>query len=86
MTEAEAIQKIQVASQGALTEDDIKGLQGCTPNQLGAILKMYADLGGPPASKSFWIMVLDTIRQVPLSTWVQLAKDLAKVLGPLVLA
>jgi len=86
MTENDAIERIRDASQGTLTENDIRGLVGCTPQQLAAILKMYADLGGPVATPTFWEFALSLIKQVPTATWVQLAKDLASVIVTAALA
>jgi hypothetical protein len=86
MTENDAVERIRDASGGTLTENDIRGLVGCTPQQLAAILKMYADLGGPVATKTFWEFALDLIKQVPASTWVQLAKDLGSVIVTLAFA
>ena len=63
LTEDSAIIQIQAIA-GGLTADDIKGLSGCTPFQLIAILKAYQDDQIVPQI-STWDTIANILKQVP---------------------
>jgi hypothetical protein len=79
MKQSDAILEIKNLCLNSLTDDDILGLIGCTPNQLAWIIKGYQDQYMALKGRSIWDDIIRTLEKVP--EWVSSAENLKLALS-----
>ena len=81
MTKDQAIAAIRAVAGNSLTDEDVRGMDGCTQEQLQFIVEGWTNIG-KVRDKSVLTEILEILKKVP--EWVDLATKLAGAIAPLV--
>lgn len=78
MTRTEAIAAIRKIAGASLTEEDVRGLEGCTQEQLQFIAEGWENIG-KVRDKAVWPKIVEVLKQAP--EWIELATKLAAAIA-----
>ena len=81
MTKDEAVVAIRKVAGASLTDEDLRGIDGCTQEQLQFIVEGWANIG-KVRDEAVWPKILEVVKQVP--EWVELATKLAAAIAAVV--